>query len=677
MKAACALMPSAFALFASAPPASAGQGAVASGGQDGETADLFSSKLADAFQGLAQAKAEKTDTPARPAGRLSPPPVSAADLNAAEADTTPVVVAEVETAILAEATPTEVDPAKTEASETEPSDIALAALPVAVPTTAPPPPPQPVAPTAEGDAAQDAVSASSPVADTGPQPPVPDMFVAPQVDEGVATAGPKNTAPATGGVAALPPVPEFVPTAVTAVDPTSAPIMAPQAGGASTAAAPASESASQALETAAASLSVAASAASAQVVPDDLPRPPVDATLSAKEAADAVARPGPAAPPPIAASAPPAPSVAAAQAASTPSGSAGAPIDAAQSLIDAAAPASQVQVTARSTPAAPTAPQAAAPVLTSPFVIAEAVQATAAPTGAATDDAQEAVLVEPESVSDAPAPSPKQVATAAPQQGLTTAATISQPASGQGAPSLNLASNRQSVEPGAVEASESAATASGPAATTHVAMADASRTRPDSLVQTAQTAAVDTPVDPLAAPLDPLATAEAPAEARALDGATTTAQTAASSLSRATVETTAQLAAQIARKLEGRSTRFDMVLTPEDLGRVDVSLEIGSDGQLAARLAFDNPAAAADLRGRADELRRQLQDAGFQVSSDSLDFTQRDDSSGGGGFDRQQQRQSVFAGAARLNAQAELPATPPPGAWTNHSQTRDRVDVRV
>ena len=79
-----------------------------------------------------------------------------------------------------------------------------------------------------------------------------------------------------------------------------------------------------------------------------------------------------------------------------------------------------------------------------------------------------------------------------------------------------------------------------------------------------------------------------------------------STLSHATVETTAHLAAQIARRLDGRSTRFDMVLTPEDLGRVDVSLEIGKDGQLSARLAFDNPAAAADLRGRADELRRQL-----------------------------------------------------------------------
>lgn len=150
-----------------------------------------------------------------------------------------------------------------------------------------------------------------------------------------------------------------------------------------------------------------------------------------------------------------------------------------------------------------------------------------------------------------------------------------------------------------------------------------------------------------------------------------------STLSRATVETTAQLAAQIARKLDGRSTRFDMVLTPEDLGRVDVSLEIGKDGQLSARLAFDNPAAAADLKGRADELRRQLQEAGFQVAGDALDFSQRDPSAGGGAFERQQQRNALFAGGSRLAAQADMPTVPAPGAWINHSLTPDRVDLKV
>ncbi|WP_269219482.1 flagellar hook-length control protein FliK [Brevundimonas vesicularis] len=150
-----------------------------------------------------------------------------------------------------------------------------------------------------------------------------------------------------------------------------------------------------------------------------------------------------------------------------------------------------------------------------------------------------------------------------------------------------------------------------------------------------------------------------------------------STLSRATVETTAQLASQIARRLDSRSTRFDMVLTPEDLGRVDVSLEIGKDGQLSARLAFDNPAAAADLKGRADELRRQLQDAGFQVAGDALDFSQRDPSAGGGAFERQQQRNALFAGASRLAAQADTPIVPAPAAWINHSQTPDRVDLKV
>lgn len=155
-----------------------------------------------------------------------------------------------------------------------------------------------------------------------------------------------------------------------------------------------------------------------------------------------------------------------------------------------------------------------------------------------------------------------------------------------------------------------------------------------------------------------------------------------SMLSRATVETTAQIAAQILKKLDGRSTRFDMALTPEDLGRVDVSLEIDSDGRLTARLAFDNPAAATDLRGRADELRRQLQEAGFQLSQDSLEFAERNPSSGfgGGAFDRPPDRRA-FAGAARLAADADL-AVPPPlsgahGAWTSLSLTPDRVDLKV
>lgn len=145
----------------------------------------------------------------------------------------------------------------------------------------------------------------------------------------------------------------------------------------------------------------------------------------------------------------------------------------------------------------------------------------------------------------------------------------------------------------------------------------------------------------------------------------------------AAIETTAQLALQIARRVEGRTTRFEMALTPEGLGRVDVSLDIDADGALSARLAFDNPAAATELRGRADELRRQLQEAGFNVGSDSLSFSEREAGSSGGGSDRRFEREAgrAFAGASRLNDEIETSIPPP--QWASPTQTPQGVDLKV
>ena len=95
---------------------------------------------------------------------------------------------------------------------------------------------------------------------------------------------------------------------------------------------------------------------------------------------------------------------------------------------------------------------------------------------------------------------------------------------------------------------------------------------------------------------------------------------------------TAYLAAQMVKQLDGRSTQFDLQLHPADLGRVDVQMRIQQDGKLNAQLAFDNPAAAAEFRGRSDELRQQLQQAGFKVSDDSLSFSERNPQ----GFGQQQ-----------------------------------------
>ncbi|WP_420470684.1 flagellar hook-length control protein FliK [Brevundimonas sp. FT23042] len=181
----------------------------------------------------------------------------------------------------------------------------------------------------------------------------------------------------------------------------------------------------------------------------------------------------------------------------------------------------------------------------------------------------------------------------------------------------------------------------------------------------------------------PDAATEAPIDATAPE-ATPSAQTAhaarealSPTQSRVAIEATAQIAAQILKKLDGRSTRFEMSLTPDELGRVDVKLDIDAEGRLAARLAFDNPAAATDLKGRVDDLRRQLEQQGFQLTEDSFEFTQRD--SGSSAFDRGQdsrQGQSrAFAAAARLNTEADAIAQPP--RWQSLSLTPAGVDMKV
>ena len=96
---------------------------------------------------------------------------------------------------------------------------------------------------------------------------------------------------------------------------------------------------------------------------------------------------------------------------------------------------------------------------------------------------------------------------------------------------------------------------------------------------------------------------------------------------RGSPETVAHLAAQMIQRLDGQTTRFDLSLNPQSLGRVDVRIEIGAKGALKARLAFDDAASAHELGGRQAELRAALQSAGFDVPEGAITY---DVASGGG-----------------------------------------------
>lgn len=126
-------------------------------------------------------------------------------------------------------------------------------------------------------------------------------------------------------------------------------------------------------------------------------------------------------------------------------------------------------------------------------------------------------------------------------------------------------------------------------------------------------------IEAAAPPEAEAAEAGAPDFASAMDtqeasqGAPSAGQAAAQAV-RGSPETVATLAAQIVKKLDGRSTRFDLELNPQGLGMVDVRVEIGRDGRISAAMAFDNPQAAQELKARAGELTRALEQAGFDMS---------------------------------------------------------------
>lgn len=147
-------------------------------------------------------------------------------------------------------------------------------------------------------------------------------------------------------------------------------------------------------------------------------------------------------------------------------------------------------------------------------------------------------------------------------------------------------------------------------------------------------------------------------------------------LSAATFNTTAEIAAQFVQKLGQRVARFDMVLTPETLGTVEIAMEVGADGDVKARMVFDTPAAANELRARAEELRRQLNEAGFQISENALEFTDRESDQRGGFQQFMSDGRSgrrAFAGSSRLAEQADAP----PPVWQSLNLAPTGVDMKV
>lgn len=136
----------------------------------------------------------------------------------------------------------------------------------------------------------------------------------------------------------------------------------------------------------------------------------------------------------------------------------------------------------------------------------------------------------------------------------------------------------------------------------------------------------------------------------------------------------AQVVVQVTKAVSEGSERITIKLSPADLGRIDVRLDIGTDGKIQAVFAADKPQTVEMLQRDARELERALQDAGLRADSGSLSFNLRGE---------QQQRDgdnSSFAGgrpgSGDVDALAEVPAAAAQ-IYSNTSAGNGRLDIHV
>jgi flagellar hook-length control protein FliK len=84
-----------------------------------------------------------------------------------------------------------------------------------------------------------------------------------------------------------------------------------------------------------------------------------------------------------------------------------------------------------------------------------------------------------------------------------------------------------------------------------------------------------------------------------------------------------QIKVNITRAAKAGLDKVTIALRPEELGRIEIKLEMTQDGQVRANVTADNPATLELLQREARGLERALQDAGLNTDASDLEFNLR------------------------------------------------------
>jgi len=89
------------------------------------------------------------------------------------------------------------------------------------------------------------------------------------------------------------------------------------------------------------------------------------------------------------------------------------------------------------------------------------------------------------------------------------------------------------------------------------------------------------------------------------------------------------LAVAIAARAQAGANQFDIRLDPPELGRIDVRLDVDSNGQVTTHMTADRADTLQLLQNQQPQLEQALNQAGLKTADNGLQFTLRDQSLSG------------------------------------------------
>ena len=172
------------------------------------------------------------------------------------------------------------------------------------------------------------------------------------------------------------------------------------------------------------------------------------------------------------------------------------------------------------------------------------------------------------------------------------------------------------------------------------------------------------------------ATGQATAQTQQSTDAQRAAQTQASRQSAPSRPIVQQISVNITKAVADGLDKINIQLRPEELGRVEVKLEVNNHGRVSAHIVADRPETLELLRNDARSLEKALQEAGFDTGSGDLSFDLRQQDNNQDGNQSGSAIAGAQDGADSGDAEAELAQMLINGEPL-HIISEDRVDIRA